>query len=454
MKVRYAGREAFFEPDSLMFGRTDIEENVLRARAPSELAATPSAATVEVAQSRDVLERLVLNVANLCNLDCVYCYAQGGDYGGPREKMTFATGRAALDRFLNLYQRIDTVQFFGGEPLLNWPVVRDLCEYGWQLADSLGKPRPVWMLSTNGTVLNDDIVRLIVDFDVKVTVSCDGPPDITDQLRPTRTGDRASRLLERNITRLLDEAGQPVQIEGTYTATHVRERCEVTDVLDYVKRDLGVLSLHMPANVLSAQGPHDRADPQGIEPMHLGFVAASYAKATADAVRVLATQPAGTKAILSGAVEIIEELVMPSPAETPVLCPAGTGTIAVDSDGSVYPCFMFYRRNEFRIGHVRSPATVKVEPQVAFVGRIGRATAPDHLRDSWARRFVAGCAGANFFQSGDHGQISAEHVQLTEAMVEAAVVELVHLDDLGADAQYLPLALRLHRACINAPMVA
>src|SRR4051794_4735036 len=66
------------------------------------------------------LQRLVINVNNYCNLGCVYCYAQGGDYGGPSEKLELSVGKRALERFFRLYDHIETIQFFGGEPLLNW----------------------------------------------------------------------------------------------------------------------------------------------------------------------------------------------------------------------------------------------------------------------------------------------------------------------------------------------
>jgi len=455
MLVRYAGREASFDPISLEFSKTAEGAKEDFYRPPS--GAENSQQGIELlARSRSVLQRLVLNVANTCNLDCVYCYAQGGDYGGPRERMSFETGRVALERFFAVYQEIATLQFFGGEPLLNWKVIRDLCQYGWDLADRLGKPRPVWMLSTNGTVLNEDILRMISDFNIKVTVSCDGPPEITDRLRPMRSGESTSRLISRNIRKMHERTGQPAQIEGTYTALHLREDCRIVDVLDYVYKELGVVALHMPPNVLSADGPHNRTDPQGIGPEHLEKLCAIYAEAVATGVVTLAKQPIGSAALLSSAVEIMEQLVVHQPYEHPVICPAGSDTIAVDSEGSVYPCFMFYRRQDFRLGHIRSSRskTVRDDLQMEFLGRLDRTGGDGPLKQSWARRFLAGCSGSNYFQRNDHGSVGASEVALTESMVSAAVVELAHLDRIKADLDYMPIALRLYKAFLGAPLLA
>ena len=453
MLVQYAGREAVFDPVTLAFSRT-------AGGAGHELTADPGRAresgrgVQSLAQDRRYLQRLVLNVANICNLDCVYCYAQGGDYGGPRERMTFETGRTALDRFFDLYEQIGTVQFFGGEPLINRKVIRDLCAYGWELADRRNRPRPVWMLSTNGTVLNEDIIQMINDFDIKVTVSCDGPPEITDRLRPMRSGEPASRSIVENVREMRRRTDQPGQIEGTYTALHLEEDCRITDVLDYVHDELGAVALHMPPNVLSAEGPHDRRDPHGIGPEHMEKACENYAEAVASAVRALATKPTGSSALLSSAVDIVEQLVAPHPSEEhPVICPAGSDTIAVDSDGSVYPCFMFYRRQDFRLGHVRAAQrnTLHAEKQVSFLGKLDRVESGGHLARSWARRFLTGCAGSNYFQREDHGKVGPAEVALTEAMVSAAIVELAHLDEIGGQLDYLPLSLRFHRAYLGAP---
>lgn len=456
--VEYGGRFAEFDPTSLHFHTTSSTTPVKSRRtAPPGAAIAAEAAEAHIAQiatSRRQLERLVLNVANYCNLDCVYCYAQGGDYGGPQQRMSRLHGEQALTRFLTDYDEIGAVQFFGGEPLLNLPLVEHLCRFGWRTADELGRPRPVFTMSSNGTVLNDAVVNLVNTFDIKLTVSVDGPPDLMDTLRPSRSGAPAGRRVERNIRALREMTGQPVQIEGTYTATHLRRGIAPRDVLDYVHDAFGVCMLHMPVNALPSTTPM-RDDPHAVLAEDMPEVDRLYADVTADAVTHLLHRAPGEVAYLSAAVDVVEELVRPRVREHPVICPAGSGTIAVDVDGTVYPCFMFYRQPGFALGHVgagKHVSTISSDRQLRFLGGLSRRTPSSRLEGSWARRFLAGCAGANYFRNGNHGHVSETDVELVEHMVAAAVVEVAHAVQYEPNrVGYLPIGIDLLRAYVNAP---
>jgi len=451
LTLQHAGRRALFDPSTLwLSASTDHAPPHHSGSGCRPL--TTVADTRELTADRRQLERLVLNVANLCNLDCGYCYAQGGDYGGPRERMGSVTGRTALRRFMTEYDEVATVQFFGGEPLLNAPLIRELCDFGRRMADELDRPEPTWMLSTNGTVCSDEILRLIADYEIKVTVSCDGPPHIHDTLRPMRSGEPSSPRLRETVLRMMDATGQPVQAEGTLTALHVSEGVSVLEAVDWIHDELGIDVVHMPVNVLDADGPHDRTDPHGVDASAMSTVAEWYARACERAVKNIACCPLGTYGILSTALELLEQLVRPGEREHPVICPAGTGTIAVDVDGTVYPCFMFYRRAPFRFGHVAGSDAVGADAQQAFTAGLSRERLPEAARTSFARRFIAGCAGGNYFRGGDHAASSADGVQLVEAMVAATVVTLAHLD--GGDRRFVPLGVDLLRRWLGAPVLA
>ena len=130
--------------------------------------------------------------------------------------------------------------------------------------------------------------------------------------------------------------------------------------------------------------------------------------------------------------------------ESRFLCPAGNGTIAVDSNGKVYPCFMFYRMQQFEFGSVVEPVTVNQTAQSAFLSPIRPIVNPEIAR-SWAGRFVNGCAGGNYLKHGQHGVVSRQEVQLVEAMATAAIVELAHLSQDENRWNYLPHAIRLFK---------
>lgn len=441
MVVQHKERRANFDPATLAFGLNsdynDFVHNIDFTKISEVKQFHPSTQ----------LERLVLNIANLCNLNCSYCYAQGGDYGGPLEKMKSNTGILALEKFFQQYDEIATIQFFGGEPFLNWKEMRRLCQYTYDIADRMGKARPVLMVSTNGTILNDDIIALINEFELKVTVSIDGPPAITNLLRPTRNGKVTSDLLVANLRRMIDETGQPSQMEGTFTDTHVSMGYSVTDVIDYISNEFYVPLLHMPCNVL----PGDKT---GIKENGHQYIIDAYANAVVDTIDTLLNKPFGQRTILNGALELVEELVKPGINERAVICPAGSGTMAVDSNGDIYPCFMFYRRKEFLLGTVKDEVTVQNEVDINFVNKIRRNNSSQKFYQSWARRFFMGCAGGNYFKNEDHGIVGDFEVELVEAMVSAAIVELSILKETEPEKlESLPMVIQLFKMYVNTPQL-
>jgi uncharacterized protein len=292
---------------------------------------------------------------------------------------------------------------------------------------------------------------MIGRHDIKVTVSLDGPPQVNDLLRLSRTPNTSvSRLVEENIRQLREATGQPGQLEGVYTHQHVVHRCRVVDVLEYAIDRLGIGVVHLPINSISTS---ERHDPQGIRPEDLEWVLAGYAEATAHSLQQLVTRPVHKTAVLSTAYSIFAALLDPTPNVGEFICPAGNGTMAVDSNGDIYPCFMFFRQKHYQWGSVHEPEQplIRLTSQREFLAAI-RPDAIPVLDASWARRLIRGCAGANFFKNGHHGTISGDEVRLVESMVRAAVVELAHLATDAEASAYLPMAMRMFTGYLDAPM--
>ena len=140
-----------------------------------------------------VVKALCLHIAHDCNLGCKYCFAEEGEYHGRRALMSFEVGKKALDFLVKESgsRRNLEVDFFGGEPLMNWEVVKQLVEYGRSIEEANNK-KFRFTLTTNGMLLNDEILEFANKEMGNLVLSIDGRREINDFMRPTRNGKGSS----------------------------------------------------------------------------------------------------------------------------------------------------------------------------------------------------------------------------------------------------------------------
>ena len=138
---------------------------------------------------KTVVKALCLHIAHDCNLACKYCFAEEGEYHGRRALMSYEVGKKALDFLIaNSGSREHLeVDFFGGEPLMNWDVVKRLVEYGRSKEAEFHK-KFRFTLTTNGVLLNDEVMEFCNREMSNVVLSLDGRPEVNDKMRPFRNG--------------------------------------------------------------------------------------------------------------------------------------------------------------------------------------------------------------------------------------------------------------------------
>ena len=138
---------------------------------------------------KTVVKALCLHIAHDCNLACRYCFAEEGEYHGRRALMSFEVGKKALDFLIaNSGNRVNLeVDFFGGEPLMNWDVVKQLVEYG-RSQEAAHNKKFRFTLTTNGVLLNDEIMEFCNREMSNVVLSLDGRKEVNDKMRPFRKG--------------------------------------------------------------------------------------------------------------------------------------------------------------------------------------------------------------------------------------------------------------------------
>ena len=166
-----------------------------------------------------VVKALCLHIAHDCNLACKYCFAEEGEYHGRRAMMSFEVGKKALDFLVaNSGSRVNLeVDFFGGEPLMNWDVVKQLVEYGRSLEEPNHK-KFRFTLTTNGVLLNDEIMEYLNKEMSNVVLSLDGRKEVNDRMRPFRTRKGSYDLIVPKFQKLAESRNQSnYYVRGTFT---------------------------------------------------------------------------------------------------------------------------------------------------------------------------------------------------------------------------------------------
>ena len=178
--------------------------------------------------AKEDIEGITIMLATECNLRCTYCHADQGSYSRKRELMDKHTARRAVKAFFNLSPQIRNIRFFGGEPLLNFEVLRDVCQY---VSDELGYNNVFYTLETNGTVMDDEILKTIKKYKINVSVSHDGPREVHDCHRRDCNGQGSFALIDDNL-KWLQRHNIDFGVQCTFTEKHrCVNRHELTEIL-------------------------------------------------------------------------------------------------------------------------------------------------------------------------------------------------------------------------------
>lgn len=348
------------------------------------------------------LARLVLNISNDCNMRCRYCYANCGDYGGRRGMMSESTLERALDYFCSRYKEIAVVQLFGGEPTLNVPAIKQVCEY---FQDRQQTPQIGFV--TNGAIVNDELLSLINQYRLNITVSIDGK-SFQNQLRPFPGGLASWEKVHGNVLRLLENTGQPSQFELTYTQVHEDGNCSVVDLVKELKDEFGNIPVHVT--------PVCSGDPM----FALGSTRA-FVDAVDDMYNVRADGENISFALLSGLESCLKNKVT-----SEYLCNAGFGTLSVSASGDIYPCFYFTDRADYLVANVHDnfdSIDLALHALREKYLEMSKASLPECTR-CFANTVCHSCLGANLDTTGDPFHSSSENCAMTRSMLERLLVRL------------------------------
>lgn len=359
----------------------------------------------KLAKRSIVVKALCLHVAHTCNLDCEYCFASQGKYHGERALMSFEVGKRALDFLVeNSGDRHNLeVDFFGGEPLMNWQVVKDLVAYARSIEKQHDKCFR-FTLTTNGMLVDDDVIEFSNREMDNVVMSLDGRKEINDHFRKTAGGVGSFDIIVPKFVKFAKARGEKdYYIRGTFTHNNPDFMKDIEVMLD-----LGFDRLSMEPVVCPPDSPYALTEEDK------KIVCRQYELL---AEKMIERRRAGTPFVFYHYMLDLEH--GPCIYKRLSGCGSGTEYMAVTPTGELYPCHQFVGDKDYLMGDVFNGVT-----NTAVRDKFKRCNvySKPECADCWARLYCSGgCAANSYHATGDINGIYSYGCELFKKRMQCAI---------------------------------
>lgn len=353
-----------------------------------------------------VVKALCLHIAHDCNLACQYCFAEEGEYHGRRALMSFEVGKKALDFLVanSGSRRNLEVDFFGGEPLMNWEVVKQLVEYGRSIEEANNK-KFRFTLTTNGVLLNDEILDFVNKEMGNIVLSTDGRKEVHDRMRPFRNGKGSYDFIMPKFKKVAESRNQTnYYVRGTFTHYNLDFSKDVLSLADEGFKQISVEPV-----VASPE------DAYALRTEDLPQIFEEYDKL---AVEMIKREKEGRgfnffhfMIDLTGGPCVYKRLSG---------CGSGTEYLAVTPWGDLYPCHQFVGNEDFLLGNVDDGI---VKKNICEEFKQCNVYSKPKCKDCFAKLFCSGGCAANSYNF--HGNINDSYevgCEMERKRVECAIM--------------------------------
>ncbi|HOG62437.1 MAG TPA: thioether cross-link-forming SCIFF peptide maturase [Sedimentibacter sp.] len=330
---------------------------------------------------KPVIKAMCLNMTHDCNLRCEYCFASQGTYNGEKAFLSFETGKKAFDYLVkNSGNRKNLeVDFFGGEPLMNFDVIKKLVDYGRSLEKEYNKHFR-FTVTTNGVLLDEEKMDYINENMDNVVLSIDGRKETNDRMRKTINKKGSYDLIVDNYKKFISKRGSKDYFaRGTYTSNNL-------DFSEDVKhmRELGFDKISVEPVVAKDEEKY------ALKKEHVDILKKEYEKLAEYYIESYKSKDRRFQFFHFN----IELEGGPCIYKRSIGCGAGTEYVAVTPSGDLYPCHQFVGNEEFIIGNVEEGITNR-----ALADKFKNVSVNDKpaCRDCWAKYFCSGGCHANAY---------------------------------------------------------
>ncbi|MCF8011455.1 MAG: thioether cross-link-forming SCIFF peptide maturase [Clostridiales bacterium] len=335
-------------------------------------------------EDNTIIKAMCLHLAHDCNLRCRYCFAGQGPFGMDRTIMSYDVGKKALDFLMEASgsRKHIEVDFFGGEPLLNFEVMKQLVEYGNSIAYKYGK-KVKYTVTTNCVLLKGEIKEFIGQKGMDIVLSLDGRPEVQNSMRPFISGRGSYDIVSKNIVNFLNDYNNlTYYVRGTFTRHNLDFASDVMHMAE-----LGLESL-------------------SVEPVVGGF-GEDYALQEEDLPQIYTEYERLTRKLLEirrkGSKVRFFHFNVPldgGPCLKKRLsnCGAGNEYVAVTPQGEIYPCHQFVGKHDFKLGDISSGILNK---DIMNYFRNAHVYNKENCPDCWAKFFCSGGCHANAYEENN-----------------------------------------------------
>ena len=353
-----------------------------------------------------VIKALCLHIAHTCNLNCEYCFASQGKYHGERALMSLEVGKRAIDFLIeNSGSRVNLeVDFFGGEPLMNFEVVKEIVAYARSIEKKYNKNFR-FTLTTNGMLVDDDVIEFANKECHNVVLSLDGRKEIHDNLRKTVNGKGSYDVIVPKFQEFVKRReGRGYYVRGTYTHNNTDFTYDI-----FHMADLGFTELSMEPVVCSPD------DPYALTYDDLPVLFKQYEIL---AKEMLKREKEGRT--LTFYHYMIDLTGGPCIYKRISGCGSGTEYMAVTPWGDLYPCHQFVGDDKYKLGDIWNGVD-NHEVQNEF--KLCNAYARPDCKDCWARLYCSGgCAANAYHATGSISGIYEYGCELFRKRMECAIM--------------------------------
>ena len=352
------------------------------------------------------VKAMCLLISQDCNMRCKYCFASTGDYGQGRKLMSVETGKKALDFLIEKSEdrKFLEVDFFGGEPMMNYEAVKEIVKYGREREKETGKVFR-FTITTNGIIMNDEQLDFINREMKNVVLSIDGRKEVHDRMRPTANGKGTYDLIADNFKRFAAVRGdKEYYVRGTYTKYNLDFSEDIMHLYDMGFEQISVEPV--------------MADPKEPYAITEGDLAKIFKEYEILAHKISDILNSGK--FINFFHFMIDLNQGPCAIKRLRGCGSGNEYIAVSPEGDIYPCHQFVGIDKFKMGNINE-GTFDLDIKEEFAK--AHVYSKPECKKCWAKFYCSGgCNANNYIYAGDIHNAHKLSCQIQKKRLECAIM--------------------------------